>query len=327
MRHHASVFALRAIAACTLSSGLTLGMGWGEVRAEGLLRTSTARPAPISGQVGVEPLPLAGPPRVSTAREVPVPKDWQDESASPLATAPAAMGAPAAQAVAAPRTEPRTKLNAKPITEAREAKAQAIPARKARTEAAGRTGAKLALNAKAAPQGKATSKAMAKAKAKAKSKATQVARNTAQQPGRRDKAQQARAHAQKPVASTRLAALRTVKGASASTSPNKPAKAIIPSNRLARADQGAPQRMKAMATSKKAKAETKATAKAKAKATAVARAPQAQGNRRAASVAAAATPSARKPVAERAAMKSAQKAAQRAAQRPRRPAAKLAQAA
>ncbi len=87
MSNHPFAFARHLIAVC---AGMTLfALAQGAAHAEGFARTSSGRPAPIRGQVGVE---AAQPPgqSVSSAREVPTPKDWQDLPASGVTQVPPA---------------------------------------------------------------------------------------------------------------------------------------------------------------------------------------------------------------------------------------------
>ncbi len=87
MSNHPFAFARRLIAVC---AGMALmALASGAAHAEGSGRTSSGRPAPIRGQVGVE---AAQPPgqSVSSAREVPAPKDWQDLPAAGVTQVPSA---------------------------------------------------------------------------------------------------------------------------------------------------------------------------------------------------------------------------------------------
>jgi hypothetical protein len=87
MSNHPFAFARRLIAVC---AGMALmALASGAAHAEGSGRTASGRPAPIRGQVGVE---AAQPPgqSVSSAREVPAPKDWQDLPAAGVTQVPSA---------------------------------------------------------------------------------------------------------------------------------------------------------------------------------------------------------------------------------------------
>jgi hypothetical protein len=89
MSNHPFAFARRLIAVCAGLAMFALAQVAAPAHAEGSARTSSGRPAPIRGQVGVEAIQPPGQ-SVSSAREVPAPKDWQDLPASGVTQVPSA---------------------------------------------------------------------------------------------------------------------------------------------------------------------------------------------------------------------------------------------
>jgi hypothetical protein len=89
MSNHPFAFARRLIAVCAGMAMFALAQFAAPAYAEGSARTSSGRPAPIRGQVGVEAIQPPGQ-SVSSAREVPAPKDWQDLPASGVTQVPSA---------------------------------------------------------------------------------------------------------------------------------------------------------------------------------------------------------------------------------------------
>ncbi|MEY4765812.1 MAG: hypothetical protein RI907_2485 [Pseudomonadota bacterium] len=121
----------------------------------GGLRTVATRPGPVSGHVGVERVQPPGQ-SVSSAREVPAPKDWQDLPA-------AAPEAPAAVAKAAPQAMPKEAAEASPKLARKAAPKVALKSAPTQTAKA----AKAAMAAKVTRAGKAAKAAQAPKTAKA----------------------------------------------------------------------------------------------------------------------------------------------------------------